>query len=88
MLLNNQSKSPEIVYPCNWTYKLIGSDVNLIIAAVEYLLAEKKYQLKPSNVSSNNNYYSFSLEVQVKDEDERKYYYNILQEHPHIKIVL
>lgn len=88
MLLNSSSKKPEIEYPCKWTYKVIGEDVDKIIKAIEEAVTTKDYEVSSSNVSKKNNYFSLSLKAHIKSELERNVIYEYLKNHPDIKIVL
>ena len=51
MILDSNSKRPELKYPCEWVYKVIGKDVDKLISAIETSSLELDYEVTPSNVS-------------------------------------
>jgi len=86
---NLEDKRPEINYPNDWKYKIIGDNIDGMLLAVDNLLLEKfKYDLSPSNISKKGNYFSLNLIVTVNSEDERNFIYTSLNKHENIKMVL
>jgi uncharacterized protein len=84
----NYEKKPEIEYPCTWGYKVIGSDVDNILSAVEDSALGLEYSVKPSNVSKTGKYYSFNIEMEVPNEVVRDLVFENLQKNENIKYVL
>jgi len=78
----------ELNYPCKWTYKVIGKNENEIKKAVKETLNQREYSLKVSNSSKKGKFISFSLELLVHNEDDRKTLYDILCQHDKINMVL
>ncbi len=88
MILDSNSKKPDIEYPCEWNYKIIGTDVEEMIKAIEIAVAELKYEILSSNVSSKGNYFSLNLKVFVPSELIRDIIFSKLNESIFIKMVL
>ncbi|MBI9070905.1 MAG: DUF493 domain-containing protein [Melioribacteraceae bacterium] len=88
MILGENTKKPVIKYPCLWTYKMIGNDVEKMIDTVEMVIVDRAYEIIPSNVSKNNKYFSLSLKINLNDDNERQFIFETLQNAEHIKIVL
>ena len=62
---------PEIDYPCQWTYKILGSaEADLRNAVREVVTGE--YILQPSNTSKTGKYMSLELVLTVHTDDERR----------------
>ncbi len=83
----NQHKL-ELDYPCSWQYKVVircEEDINCIIKEV---LEDRKHGIKPSKKSSKGKFSSHTLEMEVKDEEDRKNIYKLLGDHQHIKMVV
>jgi len=78
----------ELNYPCSWEYKLIIKDENIINAIVKDILDEREHSLKPSKQSKGGKFKSYTLELLVHNEDDRKELYKMLGDHEHIKMVL
>lgn len=88
MILDSNSKKPNILYPCNWDYKIIGSDVGEMISAIETIVEGLEYKISSSNVSSNGNYFSLNLTVFVTSEILRDIIFSKLSANKFIKMVL
>ena len=79
---------PQIDYPCEWQYKIIGESATIITELVADNVYEKNYILTRSNVSSSGRYISMSLELTVSSEKRRLELYRVLAEEPSVKVVL
>ncbi len=86
--MNLKDKKPEINYPTKWEYKIIGSNVNEMIKAVESIVIELEYDITPSNISKKGKYFSLNLLVLVSSEMERDKIFQELTNHPAMKFVI
>ncbi len=77
-----------VEYPCKWSFRLIGSDAQLIRKTVEEYMRNSTYTLEPSNTSSSGKYVSLNLETVVSDENARNRIYEELKKIPCLKMVL
>jgi putative lipoic acid-binding regulatory protein len=59
--MNLKDKKPEINYPTKWEYKIIGSNVNEMIKAVESIVIELEYDITPSNISKKRKIFQSEL---------------------------
>lgn len=78
---------PEILYPCTWSYRLIGESEEAIKLAV-FEVIHKDYTLAPSHQSRSGKYQSFNVETTVENEAERDRIFLSFRDHPAIKMVL
>jgi putative lipoic acid-binding regulatory protein len=88
MILDSNSERPELKYPCEWIYKVIGKDVDKLIAAIETASLELDYEVTPSNVSENENYFSLNFKITVPSEAARDIIYQKLNNHKDVIMVL
>ncbi|HMN47960.1 MAG TPA: DUF493 domain-containing protein [Ignavibacteriaceae bacterium] len=88
MILSSDNKKPNIEYPCNWDYKIIGTDVDEIIKAIELIADGMEYEISSSKVSSNGNYFSLNLKVFVTSEVIRDIIFSKLVANEFVKMVL
>ncbi len=88
MIIDPNSKRPEIQYPTKWQYKVIGTDLDEIISAIEKAAGNLKYEIIPSNISENSKYYSVNFSVVVGSESIRDNIFQKLSSNEHIKIVM
>ena len=65
-----EDDKPEIEYPCQWTYKILGrAEAELRIAVEE--IVQNEYSLEPSNTSKTGKYLSLELVLTVYTDEER-----------------
>ncbi|MEA3500219.1 MAG: DUF493 domain-containing protein [Candidatus Marinimicrobia bacterium] len=89
--MKNIDRKLDIKYPCEWTYKVIGNEYELIIDAINNILSndnKQNYKTDISKKSKSAKYISVNLDIEVDDEATRVKYYKKLSEHKDIKIVL
>ena len=84
----DSNKRPDISYPCEWGYKVIGSDVDKILTAIEEAALGLDYNVTPSNISKNGKYYSLNFKLEVPNEVVRDLVYEKLQSHSDVRFVL
>jgi len=88
MILDSNSKKPKVDYPCDWEYKVIGTDVEEMINAIELAAVGMDYKISSSNVSSKGKYFSLNLKVFVTSEVIRDIIFAKLKASEFVKMVL
>lgn len=81
-------KKPEIKYPTKWECKIIGSNIDEMLKAVEEVIVGLDYQVTPSRISRNEKYFSLNVSVVVPSQILRDLIFQKLTSHPDIKIVI
>ncbi len=79
---------PEINYPCDWLYKVIGKNPEEVEKAIIETCTPHEVKISHSHASSSGKYHSFNAEIKVVSEEQRLSLYKTLQNHPEIQIVL
>ena len=79
---------PDIDYPCQWLYKVIGKDPALVEKAIRSSCSPVPVKITPSHSSSKGSYWSLNAEVTVENEEMRLSIYRSLTNHPDVKLVL
>jgi putative lipoic acid-binding regulatory protein len=87
-MTENRGCKPEITYPCQWQYRIIGEDRAAMRAAITSLVDVAACVITDGNASSGGRYISLGLEITVNDETERMRLYQLLAGHPAIRVVL
>ncbi len=82
-----QTGKPDIEYPRQWEYRLIGFDCQAIRGAAAEIIS-REYQISPANSSKGGKYHSMRLLLTVDSEETRDGYFRRLQDHPAIKMVI
>ncbi len=79
---------PEIAYPIEWSYTIIGRDEAAIRAAVCEVLGTTEHSLRFSHASRKGTYSSFELLVEVTSDAQRLDLYTRLAAHDAVRMVL
>ncbi|MBK7229598.1 MAG: DUF493 domain-containing protein [Ignavibacteriales bacterium] len=87
-MILDSSKRPNIKYPCNWDYKVIGTNVDEMIKAIEEVVEGFEFKISSSNVSSKGKYFSLNLKVFVTSEEVRDIIFAKLEANEFVKMVL
>ncbi len=87
MIDNRENEKPTIDYPCEWVYKIIGSNKESVHGATAVIMQDRAYQISDSNTSKTGKYLSFNVTVMVSDEAYRNKIYQAFKEHNDIKFV-
>lgn len=77
-----------IQYPCEWSYRIIGTNEQALRQAVSDCLADRPYQLTLSNQSRNKTYLSMNVAVAVRTQAERDHFFDLLRQHPAVRFLL
>ena len=88
MAQNKDICKAKLNYPCQWLYKVIGTDNEQLRQAIMGIIGNMPCEINFSNSSSSGNYLCLNLEITVQSEEERNSIYLALKSHPHVKIVL
>ncbi len=81
-------EQPEIKYPINWEYRVIGEDGDAVKIAVKEIMGDTKFTINSSKKSSKGKYLSFVFKCKVVSEVERQTIFNLLKASPAVKMVL
>jgi uncharacterized protein len=86
-MIMESERRPEISYPCVWAYKIIGTNIDKMLEAIETSVCGLNYDIAPSNISTKGNYYSLNLTLSVPNEVIRDLIYQNLIKNEFIKMV-
>lgn len=83
----NQHKL-ELDYPCSWIYKIVVLESTNIKHVIKEVILEREHSVKESKVSTKGKFKSYTLDLIVHNDDDRKTIYELLGKHSSIKMVL
>ena len=84
----NSCEKPQIDYPCEWGYKIIGTDKVKLEAVVFEVMGVRDYKIKEGNSSSKGKFHSINSRCQVASQEDRDSIFKAFQEHPDVKMVI
>ena len=79
---------PKIEYPCEWEYRIVGTDQEALKKSVCDVVKGREYSLTFSNISRNGKYISLGLTTIVEDEAVRNEIFASLKAQPSVEIVI
>jgi putative lipoic acid-binding regulatory protein len=75
-------------YPCEWVYKIIGTQSRMMHDAVAEIVTDTPYRITFSNFSAKGKYICLNVEMTVCSETQRNDIFQSLKKHDAIKMVL
>ena len=78
----------ELNYPCSWIYKIVILETSDAKEITKEVFGERDYNIKASKISKKGKFKSFSIDMIVHNEDDRKALYELLGKHDQIKMVI
>ena len=81
-------EKPHIVYPCWWTYSIIGTDEEDLRLAAAAITQGAPHRVAFSRLSTQKRYASLHVEIEVASEEERDRYFQAFKSDPRVRFVL
>jgi len=81
-------ESPELDYPCPWSYRVIGRDEDRLRQAIDDVAFALHYSVTTGNRSRAGSYVSLHVQVKVDGDEQRRDIFWRLAEHPDVAWVL
>jgi putative lipoic acid-binding regulatory protein len=88
ILDGSSCERPEIEYPCEWGYKLIGRDKVKLEACIFDIVGERAYKTKAGNSSSKGKFHSINMTCKVESEGDRNRIFKAFSDHEDVKMVI
>jgi putative lipoic acid-binding regulatory protein len=79
---------PKIAYPCRWSYKVIGRDLEELHGAIAEILEGSEHTATLSRSSKGRSYHCLNVMLTVESEPVRLGLYERLCRHPAVLIVM
>ncbi len=79
---------PQIDYPCDWSFRLIGESETRIRALVARILGELDHSVVVSRSSASGRYVSLELSFVARDDAHRTSIHAALSAHEAVRFVL
>jgi putative lipoic acid-binding regulatory protein len=88
ILDGNCKTRPDIEYPCEWGYKIIGVDKSKLEACIFDVMGDREYSTRAGNSSSKGKFHSLNAKCSVSSQDERDTIFKAFEEHVDVKMVI
>ena len=92
MILDKDTpEKPEINYPTNWGFKLIGKDKDKLLACIKEVMkevGEKEHLCSLGNASRTGKFHSYNASCSVESEEERNKIFKYFETHDDVDMVI
>ena len=89
MILDDKTpQKPDIAYPTQWGFKLIGRDRDALLTCIKEIMGDKEHLCSVGNASKTGKFHSYNANCQVDSQDERDRIFKSFQEHDDVKMVI
>ncbi len=89
MILDDKTpQQPQIDYPTDWGFKLIGKDEKELHACIKEVLGHKEHACSYGNASSGGKFHSYNASCVVDSKEERDALFKAFQDHKSVKMVI
>jgi putative lipoic acid-binding regulatory protein len=88
ILSDNTPEKPEIDYPTQWGFKLIGRDKDALHRAIKEVMGDKEHLCHLGNTSKTGKFHSYNASCVVDHEEERDRIFKAFQDHDDVKMVI
>jgi putative lipoic acid-binding regulatory protein len=88
VLDENTPERPDIEYPCEWGYKIIGTCPDSLEACVFEIMGERDYTTGKGKTSSKGKFCALTSTCEVASEEDRNALFKAFQDHKDVKMVI
>ncbi len=89
MILDDNCKTkPDIEYPCEWGYKIIGTSKSDLEACISEIMDGRRYSTREGNVSSKGKFVTMNSQCKVTSQEDRDLIFKAFSDHPAVKMVI
>ena len=89
MILDDKiQEKPQINYPTQWGFKLIGRDKDALHKAIKEVMGDKEHLCHAGNTSKTGKFHSYNAGCTVEHEEERDRIFKAFQDHDDIEMVI
>ena len=88
ILDDKTQEKPEVQYPTQWGFKLIGRDKDALYACIKEVMGEKEHLCSLGNASKNGKFHSYNASCLVENQEERDRLFKCFQDHKDVNMVI
>lgn len=91
ILDEDMPERPDIDYPTNWGFKLIGRDKEALLKCIKEIMkevGEKEHLCSLGNASRTGKFHSYNASCTVDTEEERNKIFKYFADHDDVEMVI
>jgi len=88
ILDDKTQEKPQIEYPTQWGFKLIGRDKEALLKAIKEVMGEREHLCHLGNTSKTGKFHSYNASCTVEHEEERDELFKAFADHGDVEMVI
>lgn len=91
ILDENMPEKPDISYPTNWRFKIIGRDKEALETCIKIIMqqeGDKKHLCSIGNISKTGKFTTYNASCTVETEEERNRIFKYFSDHDDVEMVI
>lgn len=88
ILDDNIPDKPQIDYPCEWGYKIIGRDKIKLLDCIHQIMAHRAFRYTHGNSSAKGTFHTLNAKCIVFSQEERDAIFELFTKHEAVKMVI
>ena len=88
ILDKNTQDKPQIEYPTNWGFKIIGRDKEALQACIKEVMGDKEHLCSIGNKSRTGKFTTYNASCVVESQEERDRLFKCFQDHDDVQMVI
>jgi len=88
ILDDNNMEKPDIEYPTQWGFKLIGRDRDALLACIKEIMGDRDHTCAIGNRSQTGKFHSYNAKCTVDTQEDRDRIFKYFQDHDDVKMVI
>jgi putative lipoic acid-binding regulatory protein len=89
VILDDKSQEkPQIDYPTQWGFKLIGRNKEALHQAIKEVMGDKEHLCHLGNASRTGKFHTYNASCTVEDETERNRLFKAFADHGDVEMVI
>jgi len=85
---SNMPDKPQIDYPTQWGFKIIGKDRDALYACIKEVMGEREHLCSSGNSSKGGKFHSYNASCIVESQTQRDELFRCFQDHHDVKMVI
>lgn len=89
MILDDKTQEkPQIEYPTQWGFKLIGRDKDALLKAIKEVMGEREHLCHLGNTSKTGKFHSYNTSCTVEHKEEQDALFKAFADHGDVEMVI
>ncbi len=89
MILDDKTdKKPQIDYPTQWGFKIIGRDKEALLKAIKEVMGEREHLCHLGNSSKTGKFHTYNASCTVEHQEERDALFKAFADHDDVEMVI